>query len=103
MATLPINVRDKNDTLAAMFPEFEATKSFQISLSKSMYLVNYGLAPYFKSVFKTNLHNADFLVYTFDEILNDVTQTTEMDLHVSYWKLVIMIPLSLDMEHIWTC
>ena len=86
MATLPINVRDKNDTLAAMFPEFEATKSFQISLSKSMYLVNHGLAPYFKSVFKTNLHNADFLVYTFDQILNDVTQTTEMDLHVSYWN-----------------
>ena len=58
---------DMNEILAAMFPEFEATKSFQMSLSKSMYVVNHGLAPYFKSVLKTNLHKADFLVYSFDE------------------------------------
>ena len=77
---------DMNETLAAMFPEFEATKSFQMSRSKSMHVVNHSLAPYFKSVLKTNLHKADFLVYSFDESLNDVTQTTEMDLHVSYWN-----------------
>ena len=58
---------DMNEILAAMFPEFEATKSFQMSWSKSMYVVNHGLAPYFKSVLKTNLHKADFLVYSFDE------------------------------------
>ena len=63
---------DMNETLAAMFPEFEATKSFQMSRSKSMYVVNHGLAPYFKSVLKTNLYKADFLVYSFDESLNDV-------------------------------
>ena len=37
---------DMNETLAAMFPEFEATKSFQMSRSKSMYVVNHGLANY---------------------------------------------------------
>ena len=76
---------DMNETLAAMFPEFEATKSFRMSRSKSMHVVNHSLAPYFKSVLKTNLHKADFLVYSFDESLNDVTQTTAMDLHVRYW------------------
>ena len=35
---------DMNETLAAMFPEFEATNSLQISRSNR-------LAPYFKSVF----------------------------------------------------
>ena len=44
-----------------------------------MYVVNNGLAPYFKLVLKTNLHRADFLVYSFDKSLNDVTQTAEID------------------------
>ena len=35
---------DMNETLAAMFPEFEATKSFQMSRSKSMYVVIHSLA-----------------------------------------------------------
>ena len=78
---------DMNETLVGMFPEFEATKSFQMSRSKSMYIVNH-VAPYFKSVLKTNLHNADFLVYSFDEGLNDVMQTTKMDLHVHYWDCI---------------
>ena len=76
---------DMNETLAAMFPEFEATKSFQMSRSKSVYVVNHGFVPYFKSVLKTNLHKTDFLWYSFDKSLTDVTQTTEMDLHVRYW------------------
>ena len=98
-----------NETLAAMFPEFGPTKLFQMSRSKSsMYVVNHGLAPYFKSVLKRNLHKAGYLGHWFDESLNDVTQTTEMDLHVRYWdptewKLDITIPLSLDTEHIGTC
>ena len=49
-----------------------------------MYVVNHGLAPYFKSVLKTNRHKAEFLVYSFDESLNGVTQTAEMDFHVHY-------------------
>ena len=51
-----------NETLAAMFPEFGPTKLFQMSRSKSsMYVVNHGLAPYFKSVLKRNLHKAGYL------------------------------------------
>ena len=61
--------------LAAVFPEFEATKSFQMNPSKSMYIT---------SVLKTNLHKADFLVYSLAS-LSDATKTTEMDLHVRYW------------------
>ena len=79
---------DMKETLASIFPELEATKSFQMSRSKSMCVVNHGLAPYFKSLLKTNLHKADFLVYSFDESLSDVTQTTEMDLHVRYWDSI---------------
>ena len=69
---------DMNETLAAIFPEFEATELIQMSRSKSIYVENHGLAPYFKSVLKTDLHKTDFLVYSFDESLNDVMQTAEM-------------------------
>ena len=58
--------KDMNETLAAMFPEFEATKSFQMSRLKSMYGQYHGLALYFKSVLKTNLHKTDVLLYSFD-------------------------------------
>ena len=39
---------DMNETLAVMFPEFEAIKLFQTSQSKSMHVVIHGLPPYFK-------------------------------------------------------
>ena len=58
--------KDMNETLATMFPEFEATKSFQMSRLKSMYGQYHGLALYFKSVLKTNLHKTDVLLYSFD-------------------------------------
>ena len=51
----------------------------------SMYVVNHGLAPYFKSVLKRNPHKAGFLRHSFDDSLNDVTQTTEMEFDVRYW------------------
>ena len=96
---------DMNETLAAMCPEFKATKSLQMSQSKSMYVVNYGLSPYFKSVLKTNIHKADFLVYSSYESLNDVTKcmcVVGTLLKIKY-KLDITIPLSLNTEHILTC
>ena len=96
---------DMNETLAAMCPEFKATKSFQMSQSKSMYVVNYGLSPYFKSVLKTNIHKADFLVYSSYESLNHVTKcmcVVGTLLKIKY-KLDITIPLSLNTEHILTC
>ena len=76
---------DMSQTLAAMYPEIEELKSFQMSRTKAMYVVNHGLAPYFKSLLKNDLLKTDFLVYSFDESLNDATQTTEMDLHVRFW------------------
>ena len=79
---------DMNETLAAKFPEFEAINSFQMSQSKSVYVLIHGLAPYFKSVLKTNLQKAHFLVYSFDESFNDVTKTTEMDWYVRYWDTI---------------
>ena len=76
---------DMSQTLTALYPEIDELKSFQMSRTKATYVVNHGLAPYFKSPLKNDLLKTDFLVYSFDESLNDATQTTEMDLYVRYW------------------
>ena len=76
------------ETFAAMFPDSRIAKSFSLARTKSMYTVTHGLAPYFKSVLVSTLDKSDVHVYSFDESLNDVTQTCEMDLYVRFWESV---------------
>ena len=54
---------DMSQTLTAMYPEIHELKSFQMSRTKATYVVNHGLAPYFKSLLKNDLLKTDFLVY----------------------------------------
>ena len=57
--------------------------------SKMQYgLINHGLAPYFKSLLLDSLKKSDIYVYSFDESLNYVTQTCEMDLYIRYWDII---------------
>ena len=60
------SIDDMNETFATMSPECETARSFQMGRTKATYVVNHGLAPYFKSILKSNLLKADFLVYSFD-------------------------------------
>ena len=76
------------ETFAAMFPDSRIAKSFSLARTKSMHTVTHGLAPHFKSVLVSTLGKSDFHVYAFDESLNDVTQTCEMDLYVRFWESV---------------
>ena len=46
-----------------------------------------GLPPFFKSQLTDDLEKSDIHVFSFDESLNDVTQTSEMDLYVRYWDM----------------
>ena len=39
---------DLNHTFAAMFAEFEIVTNFGLARTKSVYVINCGLAPYFK-------------------------------------------------------
>ena len=59
---------------------------FQISTSKiSMYVIDHSIVPYFQTLLTDALGKSEIHVYSFDKILNDSTQTSEMDLYVSYW------------------
>ena len=63
--------------------------SLSLARVKSIYAVTHGLAPYFKSVLVSTLDKSDVHVYSLDEVLNDVTQTCEMDFYVRFWESVI--------------
>ena len=52
---------------------------------KSIYSVNHGLAPYFKTLLQTTLEKSGILSYSFDESLNEVTLVSETDLFVRFW------------------
>ena len=51
----------------------------------SMYVTNHGFAPFSQLI--DDLEKSDFHVFSFDESLNDVTQTSDMELYVRYWDV----------------
>lgn len=51
---------DMSQTLCAMYPNVDEVKSFQMGRTKATHVINHGLASYFKSLFKDDLHKTDF-------------------------------------------
>ena len=77
------SVRSNDDlslTFAAMFHEL--TRTFNMARTKSMCVINHGLAPYFKSLLKTSVDRSDIFSFLFDESLNEGIETSEMGLNV---------------------
>ena len=52
---------------------------------KLYYYVTFELAPYFKSLLTDTIKKSDCHILSFDESLNDFTQTSEMDLLVRFF------------------
>ena len=74
-----------DETFLAMFPDVKSVlNNFSLARTKSSYVINHGLAPYFKKQLETALQKSEVYVYSFDESLNLVTQTSEMDLYIRY-------------------
>lgn len=76
---------DMNDILKSMFPDSKIADSFEMGPDKLHYYVNFGIAPYFKSLLIETLKKSECYVLSFDESLNDFTQTSEMDLLVRFF------------------
>ena len=64
-----------------MFPDSKIARNFSMARTKAMYAINHVIAPYFKSLLLSSINTLDIHIYYFDESLNEVTQTCEMDLH----------------------
>ena len=73
-------------SFAAMFSQLESLYKFNLARTKSMYVINHGLAPFFKSMLNDSLQKCNIHVFYFNESLNEVTQTCEMDMYIRSWN-----------------
>ena len=62
-----------------MFPDSKIEEKMQLEPSKLKYVVNHGIAPYVKEILKSQVIDTVCFVLSFDESLNEVTQTSETD------------------------
>ena len=91
-----------------MFPDSQIAKSFKLAADKIRYTANFGIAPYFNNLLVDDVKKTDCYVTSFDETLNAITQSCEMDIiirfsnnstnrvDVRYWNsnfLVMGLPL----------
>ena len=70
-----------------MFPDSKIAEAFSMGRTKSMYMINHGLAPFFKSLLLSELNKSDIFAFSFDESLNQVNQTCEIDVYVRFWNV----------------
>ena len=57
---------DINDLFLSMFSDSHISKSFKLSKTKCAYLINFGIAPYFKEVLRKEIVNAPVFSLLFD-------------------------------------
>ena len=60
---------------------------FTLGADKTRDIINYGIAPYFYEILKANVNLADFYVINFDERMNSITQTNQMDCLINLVKV----------------
>ena len=100
------NSCSNNSELFQSFFDSKIAKSFQMGPTKLRYFVNFGIASYFKSVLIESIKQSLRHIVSFEESLNDMTQSCEMDRlshtlmkSIVRWKLDIMIFIFLVMVH----
>lgn len=76
---------DESDILRDMFPDSEIAQKFALGSTKTSYVINYGLAPYFKESLRNEVKAAKHFVVCFDEALNKVAQKGQMDIVVRFY------------------
>ena len=59
-----------------MFPDSKTVASFALGVNKLLYLITYGIVPYFYNFLKVNVNNSDCYTVSFDESLNRISQTS---------------------------
>ena len=67
-----------------MFPGNKMAKQFKLSKMKCSCLINFGIAPAFKTNFTKEINMSLFDSFSFDEILNSVMQQCQIDVVIRY-------------------
>ena len=82
-----INSAEKiSDLFKVMFSDSQIASEFQMSGTKLSYLINFDMAPHFRQLLVDEINCCSFFTMSFDESLNKVTQTSQMDLTVRFWN-----------------
>ena len=55
-----------------------------MSKTKCGYFVTFGMAPYLRKMLINNINSSPFYSVLFDESLNEMLQTEQMDIHTRY-------------------
>ena len=77
--------QDKSELFAAMFKDSKIAQSFLCRSTKCGYVVNFWLAPFFKSLWAEALNDELHYACCLDESCNSVIKKGQMDIHVQYW------------------
>ena len=67
-----------------MFKDSKIAEKFTCGSTKCSYIINFGIAPYFRSLLQDALNNAPYYVCSFDECFNDVIKKGQMDMHTRF-------------------
>ena len=69
-----------------MFPDSEISFNLKLGKTKCVYLMNYGIAPHFKSNLPKSINNSSFYSLSYDESVNNILQCCQMDMNIRYWN-----------------
>ena len=58
-----------NKSFARMFPDSDLAQKFELSRQKAMYLVTYGIAPYFKLLLQSQLAKSESMFFHLRRVL----------------------------------
>ena len=82
-----INSAEKiSDLFKVMFSDSQIASEFQMSRTKPSYLINFGIDQRFRQLLMDEINCCSFFTMSYDESLNIVTQTSQMDLVVRFWN-----------------
>lgn len=77
---------DTSRLFTAMFPDSQIAAKFACGERKCAYIATFGLAPYIKRLLLKEVSLQTAYVVLFDESLNHILQSKQMDLHVRLWE-----------------
>ncbi|KAJ8048381.1 hypothetical protein HOLleu_00669 [Holothuria leucospilota] len=69
-----------------MFPDSKIAKEFSCGEKKSAYLVCFDLATHFKQLLVDDMKGEENYIIMFDESLNEIKNSKQMDIHVRGWN-----------------
>ena len=80
--------RNLQKIFSAMFTDSNIAKSITVVADKMRYVVNFGIAPVFKSILIDSVKKKEVFVALFDESLNEQTQNCEMDILIRFLMIL---------------